>query len=237
MVKAGIWGVGIGVPDRVLTNKDLEQMVDTSDEWITSRTGIRERRIADPAQATSDLALLAARKAMEDARVDASEIDLIIVATVTPDSMFPATACLVQAGIGAAQAAAFDLSAGCSGFIYALEIAARCVEAAIDEIACGEVTVAVRDAVIESRVIKEGEYLGISGGKILTTGTSINDVTMDLIAELMTENSSLITLYYGESVTAETAETLQAVLAERYAVDVEIYPGGQPVYDYLLSVE
>jgi 3-oxoacyl-[acyl-carrier-protein] synthase-3 len=129
MVKAGIWGVGIGVPDRVLTNKDLEQMVDTSDEWITSRTGIRERRIADPAQATSDLALLAARKAMEDARVDASEIDLIIVATVTPDSMFPATACLVQAGIGAAQAAAFDLSAGCSGFIYALEIAARCVEA------------------------------------------------------------------------------------------------------------
>lgn len=111
------------------------------------------------------------------------------------------------------------------------------MEAAIDEIACGEVTVAVRDAVIESRVIKEGEYLGISGGKILTTGTSINDVTMDLIAELMTENSSLITLYYGESVTAETAETLQAVLAERYAVDVEIYPGGQPVYDYLLSVE
>jgi 3-oxoacyl-[acyl-carrier-protein] synthase-3 len=129
MVKAGIWGVGIGLPERVLTNKELEQMVDTNDEWITSRTGIRERRIADPTQATSDLAVMAGRKALADAHVSVEEIDLIIVATVTPDTMFPATACLVQASIGAKQAAAFDLSAGCSGFIYALDMATRCVEA------------------------------------------------------------------------------------------------------------
>jgi DAK2 domain fusion protein YloV len=111
------------------------------------------------------------------------------------------------------------------------------MEAAIDEIACGEITVAVRDAVIESRVIHEGEYLGISGGKILTTSKSINDATIDLISMLLTEDSGLITLYYGESVSEASAEDLQTIIADRFGVDVEIYPGGQPVYDYLLSVE
>lgn len=116
----GIVGIGSCVPDRVLTNADLEQMVDTSDEWITTRTGIKERRIADEATATSDLAFGAAQRALENAGVAPEEIDLIIVATVTPDMLFPATACLVQAKLGAPQAAAFDLSAGCSGFTYAL---------------------------------------------------------------------------------------------------------------------
>ncbi|MDI6870315.1 MAG: beta-ketoacyl-ACP synthase III [Bacillota bacterium] len=116
----GIVGTGSCVPERVLTNQDLEKMVDTSDEWITTRTGIKERRIADEETATSDLACGAAWRALESARIGADELDLIIVATVTPDMLFPATSCLVQARLGAARAAAFDLSAGCSGFVYAL---------------------------------------------------------------------------------------------------------------------
>src|SRR5437016_11664527 len=118
-----ITGVGSYVPARVLTNAELEKMVDTSDEWITSRTGIRERRLAAKNEFTSDLAANAARKAMEKAGVTGEQIDLIIVATITPDMPFPSTACLVQHKIGARRAAAFDLEAACSGFIYALEIA------------------------------------------------------------------------------------------------------------------
>jgi 3-oxoacyl-[acyl-carrier-protein] synthase-3 len=117
-----ILSVGSYVPNRVLTNADLEKMVSTSDEWITTRTGIKERRLAASDQFTSDLATEAARVAMERAKVAPQDIDLIIVATITPDMMFPATACLVQQKIGALRAAAFDVEAACSGFIYALEI-------------------------------------------------------------------------------------------------------------------
>lgn len=118
MTASIIAGIGSYVPDRVLTNADLERMVDTSDEWITTRTGIRERRIAADDQATSDLALAAASAALADAGMDAAELDLVLVATATPDMFFPATACLVQHRLGAVNAAAFDLSAACSGFIY-----------------------------------------------------------------------------------------------------------------------
>jgi 3-oxoacyl-[acyl-carrier-protein] synthase-3 len=117
-----IVGVGSYVPERVLTNADLEKMVDTSDEWITSRTGIKERRIAAENEFTSDIASQAAQRALNDAGVTADQIDLIIVATITPDMPFPSTACLVQRKIGARKAAAFDLEAACSGFIYGLEI-------------------------------------------------------------------------------------------------------------------
>jgi len=118
-----IAGVGAYVPARVLTNAELEKMVDTTDEWITSRTGIKERRIAAKDEFTSDLAAKAAQRAMKAAGVTGEEIDLIIVATITPDMVFPSTACLVQQKIGARRAAAFDLEAACSGFIYGLEIA------------------------------------------------------------------------------------------------------------------
>ncbi|HEX8296127.1 MAG TPA: beta-ketoacyl-ACP synthase III, partial [Chthoniobacteraceae bacterium] len=111
------------VPERVLTNRDLEKTVETSDEWITSRTGIKERRIAADDESTSDLAAKAAQAAMSNAGITAEEIDLIIVATVTPDMFFPSTACFVQAKIGAVNAACFDVSAACAGFLYALEIA------------------------------------------------------------------------------------------------------------------
>jgi 3-oxoacyl-[acyl-carrier-protein] synthase-3 len=117
-----IAGTGSYVPERVLTNADLEKMVDTSDEWITTRTGIKERRIAAKGENTSDMASAAALRAMEMARVSASEIELIIVATVTPDTIFPSTACYVQRNLGASNAVAFDISAACSGFLYAMQI-------------------------------------------------------------------------------------------------------------------
>jgi 3-oxoacyl-[acyl-carrier-protein] synthase-3 len=116
----GIIGTGKYVPEKVLTNRDLESMVETSDEWIVTRTGIRERRIASAEEATSDLAYEAAERALADAGVSAEELDLIVVATITPDMFFPSTACLLQEKLGAKQAAAFDLSAACSGFIYGL---------------------------------------------------------------------------------------------------------------------
>lgn len=116
----GIIGTGKYVPERVLTNADMEKMVDTSDEWIVTRTGIKERRIAAEHEATSDLAFHAAEKALQTAGITAEELDLIVVSTVTPDMSFPSTACLVQKRLGATKAAAFDLSAACSGFIYGL---------------------------------------------------------------------------------------------------------------------
>lgn len=144
---AGVVGLGVSVPERVLTNFDLEKMVDTSDEWIRTRTGIRERRIAAPNEAASDLALAAARKAIDSAGVAPEEIDLIIVATATPDMLFPATACLVQDGIGATNAAAFDLEAACSGFIYALTVGGQFVRTGMYE------TVLVIGSEVLSRIL------------------------------------------------------------------------------------
>lgn len=118
-----ITGTGHYLPERVLTNHDLERMVNTSDEWIRTRTGIKERRVAKDNQSTSDLAARAARKALDSAGVSPEEIDLILVATVTPDMLFPSVACLVQDKIGAVNATAFDIEAACTGFIYALTIA------------------------------------------------------------------------------------------------------------------
>ncbi|HEY0369246.1 MAG TPA: beta-ketoacyl-ACP synthase 3, partial [Chthoniobacterales bacterium] len=117
-----IVGTGSYVPERRITNADLMAMVDTSDEWITTRTGIKERRIAAKDENTSDMAANAARNAMEQAGVTAEEIDMIIVATATPDMMFPATACFVQRLLGAKNAACLDVSAACAGFLFAVEI-------------------------------------------------------------------------------------------------------------------
>lgn len=129
-----IAAVGSYVPERVLTNKDLEAMVETSDEWIRTRTGIQERRIASEAEATSDLAAEAARRALAKAGVTADQVGLIIVATLSPDMLFPSTACLVQDKIGASRAAAFDLEAACSGFVYALEVGQQFVMTGTHEV-------------------------------------------------------------------------------------------------------
>jgi len=124
-----IAGTGFDVPDKVMTNADLEALVDTSDEWISTRTGMKERRIARPDEAASDFALRAAQRALTDAKVRPEEIELIIVATVTGDMLFPSTACIIQDKLGAKHAAAMDLSAGCTGFIYALATAQQFVAA------------------------------------------------------------------------------------------------------------
>src|SRR2546423_2978226 len=118
-----IIGTGSYVPEKILTNADLSRMVDTSDDWITTRTGIKERRIAAKDENTSDMASKAALKALEQAKISPKEIDLILVATATPDMLFPATACFVQKKIGATNAACLDISAACAGFLFGLEIA------------------------------------------------------------------------------------------------------------------
>jgi 3-oxoacyl-[acyl-carrier-protein] synthase-3 len=123
-----IAGTGSYLPEKVMTNDDLSKIVDTNDEWIFSRTGIRERRIAAEGEFTSHLATKAAEKALEQSGIPAEEIDLIIVATITPDTLTPATACYVQENLGASKAVAFDISAACSGFLYAMKIAKRMIE-------------------------------------------------------------------------------------------------------------
>jgi 3-oxoacyl-[acyl-carrier-protein] synthase-3 len=128
-IAAKITGVAGYVPPRVLSNAELEKMVETSDEWIRSRTGIRERHIVDPGVAASHLGTEAARKLLEQKGVSPEEVDLIVVATVTPDMLFPATACLIQSRLGAKKAWGFDLSAACSGFLYALTVGSQFVGA------------------------------------------------------------------------------------------------------------
>ena len=130
-VRAKISSVGTYVPPRLLTNADLEKMVATNDQWITERTGIHTRHIVDKGIATSDLAAEAARKCLAVRGIAASEVEVIIVATVTPDMLYPATACLVQDKIGAKGAWGFDLSAACSGFVYALQMGAKLVESGV----------------------------------------------------------------------------------------------------------
>ncbi len=120
--RVGLTATGGYVPDRILSNQDLEALVDTSDEWIVSRTGMRERRIVAPGEAASDLAVKAAERALEDSQLEAKDIELIIVATVTPDAICPPTACFVQEKLGVGPAAGFDISVACSGFANALSI-------------------------------------------------------------------------------------------------------------------
>lgn len=128
-LRAAITGLGAFVPEKVLTNSDLEKLVDTSDEWIIQRTGIGERRVVGEGQSTATMAIEAARRACADAKVDPKDLDLIICATFTPDMPLPATSCQIQQALGPIGCAAFDLAAACSGFIYGLSMAARFVEA------------------------------------------------------------------------------------------------------------
>ncbi|WP_153124914.1 beta-ketoacyl-ACP synthase III [Peribacillus tepidiphilus] len=127
-MNAGIIGIGRYLPEKILTNHDLEKMMDTSDEWIRTRTGIEERRIADEKINTSDMAYEAAVKALEDANITAEDLDLILVATVTPDRPFPSVACIIQERLGARKAAAMDISAACSGFMYGIITAGQFVQ-------------------------------------------------------------------------------------------------------------
>jgi 3-oxoacyl-[acyl-carrier-protein] synthase-3 len=147
MLRSRIVGTGSYLPERVLTNAEIERMVETSDQWIVERTGIRERRIAAPSEATSDLAAIAGRRALEAAGVRPADVDVILVATATPDMLFPATACLVQTRLGANRAFAFDLSAACTGFLYGLSVADQYVRSGSAR------TVLVIGAEVLSRVV------------------------------------------------------------------------------------
>lgn len=128
---AGIVGLGMCVPDRIVTNDEISRMVETNDEWIVSRTGIRERRVSDPQTSTSDLAVVAARRALEDAGMNAADIDLVLCATTSGDYIWPSTACIIQDRIGAKNAAAFDVAAACAGFSYALATAAGLIRGGV----------------------------------------------------------------------------------------------------------
>ena len=127
-MKAGVLGAGHYVPEKIVTNKDLEKIVDTSDEWIRTRTGIEERRIANDQENTSDMAFKAAKNALQKANIEAQDIDLILVATVTPDKSFPSVSCILQDKLGATKAAAMDISAACSGFMYGMITAKQFIE-------------------------------------------------------------------------------------------------------------
>jgi 3-oxoacyl-[acyl-carrier-protein] synthase-3 len=130
-MNAGIKGIGRYLPDRILTNKELEQRMDTTDEWIRTMTGIEERRIADDSVNTSDMGYEAALKAIEDANISPEEIDLILVATVTPDQPFPTVSCILQERLGAKKAAAMDISAACAGFMYGMVTAKQFIESGV----------------------------------------------------------------------------------------------------------
>jgi 3-oxoacyl-[acyl-carrier-protein] synthase-3 len=158
-----ITGLGSYVPDRIVTNEELSKLVETSDEWIVERTGIHERRIAAPEQALSDLALPAAREALAEAGVEASDLDLIIVATVTPDMMFPTTSALMADALGAPDAAAYDLLAGCTGFMYAMAQAYGMVAAGLSHRALvigGDVLSRILDWTDRSTVVLFGDGAG-----------------------------------------------------------------------------
>jgi 3-oxoacyl-[acyl-carrier-protein] synthase III len=203
-----ITGIGAYAPDRVLTNDDLSQMMDTSDEWIVERTGIRERRVAADDQALSDLAMPAARQALEQAGIDAGTVDLVIVATVTPDMAFPSAGAIIADELGAPDAAAYDLSAGCTGFMYAVAQGYGMVAAGLAQRALvvgGDVLSRILDwsdrgtavlfgdgagAVVLERV-SEGGFLGFelgadgSGGPqlYLPAGGSRSPTTAETVAE------------------------------------------------------
>jgi len=161
--KVGITGLGVHIPERVLTNDELATLVDTTDEWITERTGIKERRIAAPEEALTDLALPAARAALAQAGVEASDVDLLICATVTPDMMFPTSSALLADELGAPDAAAYDLLAGCTGFMYALVQAYGMMAAGLAERALvvgGDVLSRILDWTDRSTLILFGDGAG-----------------------------------------------------------------------------
>ena len=244
-----ITGLGSHVPERVVTNDELSTMMETSDEWIVERTGIRERRIAAPDEALSDLALPAAREALEDAGVAGSELDLLIVATVTPDMAFPATAAIVADELGASDAAAYDLSAGCTGFMYGLAQAYGMLAGGLARRALvvgGDVLSKILDwsdrrtavlfgdgagAVVMERV-GEGGFLGFelgadgSGGPqlYLPAGGSRTPATAESVAERLhfVQMNGREVFKFATRVLVSSAE---AVLAEcgRTVGDVDVY--------------
>ncbi len=209
-VRAKISSVGSYVPPKLLTNGDLEKMVATSDEWIVERTGIRERHIVEPGVATSDLAVEAAKKCLAARGMDASELEVIIVATVTPDMFFPATACLVQDRLGAKGAWGFDLSAACSGFLYALQVGTKLVESGAHKkvmVIGADVMSSILDYTDRTTCILFGD----GAGAVLLEPCENDEVGLvDYVHEIDGSGASSLYMPGGGSLNPSTAETVAA---------------------------
>jgi len=224
----GIASVAYAVPPRVLTNFDLARMVDTSDEWIRTRTGIVERHIAAPEVATSDLALDAGRPALERAGLAAQELDLVIVATVTPDMQFPATACIVQDRLGASRAGALDIEAGCSGFVYAVSLASQAIATGM----CANALVIGAETL--SRVVdwSDRAYCVIPGdgaGAAVLRPAPPGRGLLSFVLGADGSGADLLKMAAGGSRLPATAETIKQGL--HYA-----YMDGQEIFRFAVSV-
>ena len=224
-VRAKISSLGVYVPPKLLTNADLEKMVATNDQWITERTGIRERHIVEPGVATSDLAAEAARRCLAKRGIAASEVEVIIVATVTPDMFFPATACLVQDKIGAKGAWGFDLSAACSGFPYALQVGAKLIESGVQK------KVLVIGADVMSSVIDYTDrttcvIFGDGAGAVLLEPCEPGEVGLvDYYHEIDGSGAVSLNMPGGGSLHPSTAETVAAKMHF-------VHQDGQAVYKF-----
>ncbi len=205
---AKISSLGVYVPPMLLTNADLEKMVATNDEWIVERTGIYQRHIVEPGVATSDLAAEAARCCLARRGIEASEIDAIIVATVTPDMLFPATACLVQEKIGAQGAWGFDLSAACSGFLYALQVGAKLIESGVHRkvmVIGADVMSSILDYTDRSTCILFGD----GAGAVLLEPTREGEIGMvDFVHEIDGTGAASLYMPGGGSLHPSTAATV-----------------------------
>jgi 3-oxoacyl-[acyl-carrier-protein] synthase III len=224
-VRAKISAVGTYVPPKLLTNADLEKMVATSDQWITERTGIHTRHIVDKGVATSDLATEAARKCLSKRGIEASELEVIIVATVTPDMFFPATACLVQDKIGAKGAWGFDLSAACSGFPYALQMGAKLIESGMQK------KVMVIGADVMSSIIDYKDratcvIFGDGAGAVLLEPCEEGEIGLiDYYHEIDGSGAPSLNMPGGGSLHPPTAETVAANMHV-------VHQDGQAVYKF-----
>ncbi len=209
-VRAKISAVGAYVPPGVLTNADLEKLVATNDQWITERTGIRERHIVTPGTATSDLAVEAAKACLARRGLAPAELDAIIVATVTPDMMFPATACLVQEKLGAPHAWGFDLSAACSGFLYALQVGAKLIESGAHQhvlVIGADVMSSIVDYTDRSTCILFGD----GAGAVLLEPCEQDEVGLiDFVHEIDGSGASALNMPAGGSLHPTTHATLDA---------------------------
>ena len=209
-VAAKMTSVGAYVPPRLLTNADLEKMVTTNDQWIVERTGIKQRHLVDQGVATSDLAAAAAKNCLAQRGIEASEIEAILVATVTPDMMFPATACLVQEKIGAVGAWGFDLSAACSGFLYALQMGAKLIESGAHTkvmVIGADVMSSILDYTDRSTCILFGD----GAGAVLLEPAAEGEVGMvDFVHEIDGTGATSLYMPAGGSLHPATAETVGA---------------------------
>jgi 3-oxoacyl-[acyl-carrier-protein] synthase-3 len=226
--KAYIRSVGRFLPERRLTNQDLEKMVDTNDEWIVSRTGIRERRILDPGLGNSYMATRAARECLQRAGVDPAELDAIIVGTVTPDMFFPATACLVQRDIGANNAWGFDLSAGCSGFVFALTTGAQMIEAGRSKkvlVIGSDVMSSIIDYQDRNTCVLFGDG---AGAVLLEPCPEPGFGILDFIQRIDGVGGDFLRMKAGGSLRPASAETVQA--KEHY-----VYQEGRQVFKFAVT--